>query len=60
MSKYKFVARGEGDDFDAAVFYNGQKMIHIFMGKSGDEFEVQVEDGSGALMGEWNDFEESD
>jgi hypothetical protein len=58
---FKFVTRGHGADFDAAVFYNGQKLIHIYMSKHLNEVEVQVEDGSGHLMSEWEDFlEESD
>jgi hypothetical protein len=58
---YKFVSRGTKSDFDAAVFYNGQKLIHIYMGKHFDSIEVQVEDGSGKFVCEWEDIlEESD
>jgi hypothetical protein len=58
---YKFVTKGTKSDFDAAVFYNGQKLIHIYMGKHFNEVEIQIEDGSGKLMTEWEDIlEESD
>lgn len=53
---FKFVTRGNDADFDAAVFYNGQKLIHIYMSKHFDEVEVQVEDGSNRLMTEWEDL----
>ena len=58
---FKFVTRGKGADFDAAVFHNGQKIIHIYMSQHLNEVEVQVEDGNGHLISEWEDFlEESD
>ena len=58
---FKFVTRGKGADFDAAVFHNGQKLIHIYMSQHLNEVEVQVEDGSGRFVCEWEDIlEESD
>ena len=58
---FKFVTRGHGADFDAAVFYNGQKLVTVYLSKHLNEVEVQIEDGGGHLMSEWEDFlEESD
>lgn len=61
MSKFKFVSRGNESDFDAAVFYNGQKLIHIYMSKHFDSVDIITKDGADKLMVEWEDFlEESD
>lgn len=57
---YKFVNKTDGDYFTAAVFYNGQKLIHLYIDKQHDEFYVILEDGNENLMNEWTDYEESD
>lgn len=58
---FKFATRGDNNDFDAAIFYNGQRLVSVYLGHNGEGVEVQVEDGNGKLMSEWEDFlEESD
>jgi hypothetical protein len=56
---FKFYTKGDDRDFEAAVFYNGQKIATVYTSIRGDQVEVQVEDGSNRLMAEWSDFAES-
>jgi hypothetical protein len=58
---FKFVTRGNESDFDAGIFCNGQKLIHIYMSKHFDSIEVIVKDGMDNTIADWEDFlEESD
>jgi hypothetical protein len=59
---FKFVSKGDAHDNVSAVFFNGQKIYTMYVRANSDgSVEVQVEDGSGRLMKEWEDFlEESD
>ena len=57
----KFYTKGDHRDFEGAVFLNGQKVATIYTGVYPDgTIQVQIEDGSGRLMKEWEDFEETD
>jgi len=59
---FKFVSKGDAHDNESALFYNGQRILTVYATVYTDaEIMVQVEDGSGRLMKEWEDFlEESD
>ena len=59
---FKFVSKGDTHDNEAALFYNGQRILTLYATVYADgEIMVQVEDGSNKLMTEWEDFlEESD
>ncbi len=59
---FKFVSKGDKHDNESALFYNGQRILMVYASVNiGGEVEVQIEDGSGRLMTEWEDFlEESD
>jgi hypothetical protein len=59
---FKFVSKGDAHDNESALFYNGQRILTTYATVNvGGEIMVQIEDGSGHLTGEWEDFlEESD
>ena len=58
---FKFYTKGNGKDFYGAVFLNGQKVCSLYTSVYADgTIEVQIEDGNGRLVTEWEDFEESD
>ena len=54
---FKFIAKGDNHDNEAAMFYNGQRLFAVYSTVDADgEVRVQIEDGSGRLMKEWEDF----
>jgi hypothetical protein len=58
---FKFYARGDDDNFEGGVFLNGQKILSFTISRMlNDEFDIDVMDGSDAVMCNWSDFEESD
>jgi len=59
---FKYVSKGDSHDNESALFYNGQKVCVLYSTAYADgTVMVQIEDGSGRLMCEWEDFlEESD
>lgn len=59
---FKYVSKGDAQDNESALFYNGQKVCALYSSVRADgTIDVQVEDGSNRLMTEWEDFlEESD
>lgn len=59
---FKFVSKGDNHDNESALFYNGQRILTVYAAVyTGGSIEVQIEDGNGHLMKEWEDFlEESD
>jgi hypothetical protein len=59
---FKFVSKGDNHDNESALFYNGQRILTMYVTVYADgEIMVQVEDGNNKLMTEWEDFlEESD
>jgi len=57
---FKFYTKGDEDNFEAAVFYNGQRIATLYAWRYLSEFTVQVENGSGIIEADWMDYEESD
>lgn len=59
---FKFVSKGDNHDNESALFYNGQRIMALYATVYPDGgVMVQVEDGNGRLMMEWEDYlEESD
>jgi hypothetical protein len=57
---FKFHTKGDNNNFEAAVFYNGQRVATLYAWKYLAEFTVQVEDGEGIIQADWVDYEESD
>ena len=59
---FKFVSKGDNHDNESALIYNGQRILTVYAAVyTGGNIEVQIEDGNGHLMKEWEDFlEESD
>ena len=56
---FKFVSKGDDTTNESALFHNGQKIYTIYTGVYTDgEMFIQVEDGNGRLMHEWEDFAE--
>lgn len=56
---FKFVSKGDDNNNESALFFNGQKIYTVYVGKYSDgEMFIQVEDGSNRLMTEWDDFAE--
>lgn len=56
---FKFVSKGDNYDNESALFFNGQKILEVFVSVRQDgEIDIQVEDGNGRLMREWVDFAE--
>jgi hypothetical protein len=56
---FKFVSKGDHHDNESALFYNGQKLLTIYASVRYDgETMIQIEDGNGRLMKEWEDFME--
>jgi len=57
---FKFVSKGDSHNFESAIFYNGQKICTLYSNKYSDgSVEVLVQDGSGDLMIEWEDYLEN-
>jgi hypothetical protein len=57
---FKFYTKGDDENLEAVVFYNGQKILTAWCFKSNDEFVIEIDDGSGALQVGWVDYAESD
>ena len=59
---FKYVSKGDKQDNESALFYNGQKICVLYSTVYADgTVMVQIEDGNNRLMTEWEDFlEESD
>lgn len=57
---FKFYTKGDDKHLEAAVFYNGQKILTAHCFKDNEEFVIEVDDGSDALQAGWVDYEESD
>lgn len=56
---FKFVSKGDNHTNESVLFFNGQKVCTVYAGVYADgEIQVQIEDGSGRLMKEWEDFAE--
>lgn len=56
---FKFVSKGDNYLNESALFFNGQKICTLYVGiDPAGEIQVQIEDGSGRLMKEWEDFAE--
>lgn len=56
---FKFVSKGDNHLNESALFFNGQKVYTVYVGVDLDgEIMIQVEDGNGRLMKEWEDFAE--
>ena len=54
---FKFISKGDNHDNESALFYNGQKLCSLYSTVSADgEVRIQIEDGSGRLMKEWEDY----
>ena len=54
---FKFVSKGDNHDNESALFYNGQRVFTMYTMVDADgEVRVQVEDGNGRLMKEWEDY----
>lgn len=56
---FKYVSKGDSQENESALFFNGQKVctVYVFVNLFG-EMMIQVEDGNGKLMKEWEDFAE--
>lgn len=57
---FKFYTKGGESHLEGAVFYNGQRVLEVWINKHNDEIIVEVTDGSGTTMAGWVDFEEAD
>ena len=62
---FKFVSKGGAHDNEAALFYNGQRIMTMYTTVFSDgEVIIRVEDGSDFEQAQWHDwiedFEESD
>lgn len=57
---FKFYTKGDGSYLEGAVFYNGQRILTMYMNKHHDEILVEIVDGADNVMADWIDFEESD
>lgn len=56
---FKFYSKGDHRENESVLFLNGQKICSIYaMIYSDGEIAVQIEDGNGRLMKEWEDFAE--
>ena len=56
---FKFVAKGDNYTNESALFFNGQRVCTVYAGVNPDgSMEIQIEDGNGRLMTEWEDFAE--
>lgn len=56
---FKFVSKGDNSDNESALFFNGQKILEVFVAVNTEgAIDIQVEDGNGRLMREWIDFAE--
>lgn len=56
---FKFVSKGDNYDNESALFYNGQKLCVLYASVAANgAVEIQIEDGNGRLMTEWEDFAE--
>lgn len=56
---FKFISKGDNHDNESALFFNGQKLFNVYSTVYADgEIMIQIEDGSGRLMKEWEDFAE--
>lgn len=56
---FKFYTKGGNDHLEGAVFYNGQKILTMFINKHNDEIIVEIDNGS-EVMASWIDFEETE
>ena len=56
---FKYVSKGDSQENESTLFFNGQKVctVYVFVNLFG-EMMIQVEDGNGKLMKEWEDFAE--
>lgn len=57
---FKFYTKGGESHLEGAVFYNGQRVLKIWINKHQDEILVEIEDGAGTTVAHWIDFEETD
>lgn len=56
---FKFVSKGDNHLNESALFFNGQKVYTAYVSVDLDgEIMIQIEDGNGRLMKEWEDFAE--
>jgi len=56
---FKFVSKGDNHDNESVLFFNGQKLCAMYCRVDTDgSVWIQIEDGSGRLMKEWEDFAE--
>ena len=56
---FKFVSKGDDHLNESALFLNGQKVYTVYTSVDlSGEIMIQIEDGSGRLMKEWEDFAE--
>lgn len=58
---FKFYTKGDDDNLEAAVFYNGQRVMTVYMWRYvNGEITVEVRDGEDVLQVQWVDYEETD
>lgn len=55
---FKFYTKGGDNHLEGAVFYNGQRMLELWINKHNDEIIIEVCDGTGKTMVGWIDYEE--
>lgn len=57
---FKFYTKGDTNNLEAAVFYNGQRIMTLYAWHYTDnQITVEIRDGNDDLQAEWVDYEES-
>jgi len=58
---FKFYTKGDDNNLEAAIFYNGQRIATVYSWRyTTGEITTQVENGSSIMEAEWVDYEETD
>ncbi len=58
---FKFYTKGDDNNLEAAVFYNGQRIMTVYTWRYTDgEISVEIRDGEDVLQKQWVDYEQTD
>ena len=53
---FKFYTKGDNADCEAALFYNGQRLLSVHARRDADTISIMVDDGTDNLQAAWDDF----
>jgi hypothetical protein len=53
---FKFASKGDNHNNEAALFYNGQRLLTVYAAVVNDEVSIIVDDGTDVTKVMWEDY----